>query len=57
MAATTQASAIQYVTPSRVARSMPRSAVRLVPEPPPTAEMLAKLSRNTSAMTHVPIAK
>ena len=42
---------------SRVAFSMPRNAVKLVPDPPPTAETLATPSRNTSAMTQVPIAK
>jgi hypothetical protein len=45
------------VVRSRVAFSMPRSAVSVVPEPPPTADTLAKLSRNTSAITQVPIAK
>ena len=55
--ATTHASAIQNVTLSRVALSMPRSAVRLVPEPPPTMLAFANDKRNTSAITHVPIAK
>ena len=57
MQATTLASAIQKVKRSRVARSMPRSAVKVVPEPPPTAGMLAMESRNTSEMTQVPMAK
>ncbi len=47
----------QKVTDTRVVLSMPRSAVRLVPEPPPTAETLATESRNTSAITQVPMAK
>ena len=55
--ATTQASAIQKVVLSRVALSMPRSAVRLVPEPPPTRLMLANDSLKTSEMTQVPMAK
>ncbi len=42
---------------SRVAFSMPRSAIRLVPEPPPMAEMFATVRRSTSAITQVPIAK
>jgi hypothetical protein len=40
-----------------VAFSIPRKAVRLVPDPPPTAETLATPSRKTSAITHVPMAK
>ena len=47
----------QKVTCTRVAFSIPRSAVRLVPEPPPTADQLAIESRTTSAITQVPIAK
>jgi len=36
---------------------MPRTAVRLVPEPPPNAEMLATSRRKISAIAQVPIAK
>ena len=51
------ASASQSVSDSRSARGTSRSAVRLVPEPPPNTDTFATLRRNTSAITHVPIAK
>ena len=55
--ATAPARHSQKVSDWRVAFSIPRRAVRLVPEPPPTADQFAMESRNTSAMTHVPMAK
>ena len=59
--ATTWASAIQYMRNSRICRldaiATTSEAGRLVPEPPPSADVCAASSRNTSAITQVPMAK
>ncbi len=51
------ASASHNVSDSRSERGTSCNAVKLVPEPPPSQDTFATVKRNTSAITHVPMAK
>src|SRR5262249_8023637 len=58
---TTRASATQYIRNSRSCRvgaiSITIAAGKLIPEPPPSAEICEAIRRKTSATTQVPMAK